>query len=481
MKVLLSTPPGKTTELWPPLGLLYIASSLRSVRQDDVKVVDAFCENLGQDELVSRVVNERPDVFGINCSTHTFLSTIDTLRKVGEALPDTTLVLGGFHATFAAEHILKDYPFVDYVVKGEAERSFPKLLERIESGRSPSDVEGLCFSDNGTVVNNPAVLIDDLDSLPFPARDLAQDVEYGYFHKGIRLTFGKFTTVSSSRGCPYRCSYCSCAAFSERKWRARSPENVVDELEQLYGEGYECAVFVDDNLTHNRKRIEKICDLIQSRKIRMQFYCEGRADNAPFELMRKMKQAGFGVMYFGIESPQKHVLEYYRKTVTAEQAEKAILDSKRAGMLVVTSYIVGAPVESMEDMKKTEEFIRKVRPHALQVNILDCLIGTEIWANLEKEGLTGPDDWKTNHRIYEYKGVGMTKETLESVVNRCYNTHLEAWKTKEGVVEVLHTLLSSRTARSVVLHNLLKPEVRNRISDGTRFESKGQSAAHQQA
>jgi anaerobic magnesium-protoporphyrin IX monomethyl ester cyclase len=474
MKILLSTPPGKTTELWPPLGLLYIASSLRSVRQDEVKVVDAFCENLGQEELVSRVTNERPDVFGINCSTHTFLDTIDTLKRVSEVLPDTTLVLGGFHATFAAERILKDYPFVDYIVKGEAERSFPKLLECIESGKSPSDVEGLCFSDNGKSVSNPAVLIDDLDSLPFPARDLAQEVEYGYFHKGIRLTFGKFTTVSSSRGCPYGCSYCSCAAFSERKWRARSPEKVVDELEQLYGEGYECAVFVDDNLTHNRKRIERICDLIQSRRIKMQFYCEGRADNAPYELMKKMKQAGFGVMYFGIESPQKHVLEYYRKTVTAEQAEKAILDSKRAGMLVVTSYIVGAPVESMDDMKKTEEFIRKVRPHALQVNILDCLIGTEIWANMEKEGIPGPDDWKTNHRIYEYSRNGMTREILEGVVNRCYNTHLEAWKTKEGVIEILNTLRSSRTARDVVIHNLLNPEVRKRISDGSRFDGAAQ-------
>lgn len=475
MKVLLSTPPGKTTELWPPLGLLYIAASLRSVRQDEIKVSDAFCENLEQDEFVSRVMRERPDVFGINCSTHTFLSTIETLKRVSEVLPDTTLVLGGFHATFAAERILRDYPFVDYIVKGEAERSFPKLLERIESGKSPSDVEGLCYSEDGKVVDNHAVLIDDLDSLPFPARDLAQEVEYGYFHKGIRLTFGKFTTVSSSRGCPHRCSYCSCSAFSERRWRARSPENVVDELEQLYSEGYECAVFVDDNLTHNRKRIEKMCDLIQSRRIKMQFYCEGRVDNAPYDLIRKMKKAGFGVIYFGIESPQKHVLEYYRKTITAEQAEKAIHDSKRAGMLVVTSYIVGAPVESADDMKKTEEFIRKVRPQALQVNILDCLIGTEIWADLEKEGIPGPDDWKTNHRVYEYSRNGMTKDVLESVVNRCYNSHLDGWRTREGLIEILSTLWSSRTARSVVIHNLLKPEVRQRLSDGSRFEGAAQS------
>jgi len=477
MKVLLSTPPGKTTELWPPLGPLYIASSLRSVRDDEVKVIDAYCENLGRGELVSRVVKEMPDVFGMNCSTHTFLETIETLREVRELLPQAKLVLGGFHATFAAERILSDYPFVDYIVKGEAEQSFPELVARIESGASPSDVEGICYSANGRTVVKPPALVEDLDSLPFPARDLVKEVEYGYFHQGIRLTFGKFTTLSSSRGCPYSCTYCSCAAFSEHKWRARSPENVVDELEHLYGEGYECVVFVDDNLTHDRKRIEKICDLIQSRRIKMRFYCEGRADSASFELMRKMKRAGFGVVYFGVESPQEHVLQYYKKTVSAEQAERAILEAKRAGLLVVTSYIVGAPVESLEDMKRTEEFIRKVRPHALQVNILDCLIGTEIWAGLEGEGVPGPDDWKTNHRIYEYSQNGMTKEVLEGVVNRCYNSHLEGWKTKQGAVEILNTLLSSEVARSVVLHNILRPEVRQRISDGSRYKATAEVAA----
>jgi anaerobic magnesium-protoporphyrin IX monomethyl ester cyclase len=478
MKVVLSTPPGRTSELWPPLGLLYIASSTLSRRSDELKVIDAFCENLAEEDLVNRVVSEKPDVFGMNCSTHTFLTTINAMRRLRDALPDAKLVLGGFHATFAADKILKAYPFLDYLVKGEAELSFPKLLDRIEKGQDPSDVEGIGFVKNGEVVMNEPELIMDLDSLPFPARELADKVKYGYSHKSIKLTFGKFTTVSSSRGCPFRCAYCSCAAFSHQKWRARSPSNVVDELERLYGDGYECLVFVDDNLTHNRERMEKICDLIKKRRIRMRYYCEGRADSASPELLRKMKRAGFDVIYFGVESAQKHVLEYYRKTVSPQQSEKAIADAKKAGMLVITSFIVGAPVESSEDMNKTIEFIMRTRPHAVQVNILDVLIGTEIWDRLSSQGVTGADDWRTNHRIYEYALSPLSRAELEEVVNRAYAAHLDAWKTGKGLVELLRTLYSNKTARSIVMGNLLNPKVKERLSDARRYDDTGVQAKH---
>jgi anaerobic magnesium-protoporphyrin IX monomethyl ester cyclase len=470
MRVLLSTPPGRTTELWPPLGLLYIASACAAKRDDEIKVVDAFCENLSEDELVLRVASERPDVFGMNCSTHTFLDTIKVLKRVREILPETRIVLGGFHATFAWERILRSYPFVDYLIRGEGENSFPELLGCIESGSPPSGVSGICYLDDDGIVSRPEVFIDDLDSLPFPDRSLVKKVEYGYFHKNIRLTFGKFTTVSSSRGCPFGCTYCSCAAFSKRRWRARSPENVVDELETLYSDGYECCVFVDDNLILKRDRIEKICDLIRKRRIRMKFYCEGRVDEVSLSLMKTMKRAGFDVMYFGIESPQDHVLEYYNKNISAETARKAIEDAKKAGMIVVTSYIVGAPVESPHDMDCTVDFIRSTRPHGVQINILDCLIGTEIWNGLERDGVVGPEDWRTNHRIYDYHGDGATRRSLEDAVNRGYSAHLESWKSFKGLGEIARTMVRNGTARTVIMKNVMNADARKRISDSRRFK-----------
>ncbi len=468
MKVVLSTPPGKTTELWPPLGLLYIASSSAAKRRDDVKVIDAFCENLTREQLVSRVVDMKPDVFGVNCSTHTFLDAIGTLRLLRQALPETTLVLGGYHATFAADRILKKYPIVDFIVKGEAELTFPELLERIESGRKPSDVDGVSYLDDGRLMSNPPKLIKDLDALPFPDRTLADAVDYGYFHDNIRLTTGKFTTISSSRGCPFRCAYCSCAAFAEMKWRPRSPENVADELQILHDQGYKNCVFVDDNLTNSRKRIERICDLIVERGIRMEFYCEGRVDNASPELMRKMKKAGFMVMYFGVESSQQHVLDYYRKTITPQESTKAIANAKDAGMLVVSSFIFGAPVETLEDMEKTVEFIRNARPHAVQINILDCLIGTEIWERLEKTGVVGPDDWERNHRIYEYNREGPSGKDICAMVDRGNAASLDTWKSVDGLFDFIRTMGHNRTARTLIRRNIFNPAALKRFSKGQK-------------
>ena len=466
MRVLLSTPPGKTTELWPPLGLLYIAASLRTRGRHDVQVLDAFCRNLSADNLVERVAAQRPDVFGMNCSTHTFLSAIGAVEKIREALPDATLVMGGYHSTFAAERILRDYPFVDYVIKGEAERAFPGLLECIEGGTEPARVEGISYRNDSGVVSQPLAVIKDLDRLPFPDRTMLGDLEYGYFHQNIRLTFGKFTTIVSSRGCPFSCTYCSCATFSQRRWRARSATNVVDELEALYADGYENVVFVDDNFTLKKSRVVEICRQIRERKLRMRFYCEGRVDNAPYELLRTMKRAGFDVMYFGVESPTPRVLEYYRKGISAAQAEKAVADAKRAGFLVVTSFIIGAPVEAQQDIQHTIDFIRALRPHAVQVNILDCLIGTPIWDELTRQGVVQPEDWKRNHRIWEYDENGLSQDRLGKLSGDAYAAHIQGWKGTGGLKDFLRMMSVNRTGRKVVFGNLFNPDVRHRLTEG---------------
>lgn len=468
------TPPWKTTEKWPPLGLLYIAANLRKRRGDEVKVIDAFCANLTPEQLVERLVRERPDLIGMNCSTHTFMEAMRTLEMAHRELPEARILLGGYHATFATEQILRDYPFIDFIIKGEAENAFVKLLDHLEKGESPADVEGISYLDQGRLVANPICLIEDLDSLPLPDRKLVSDIDYGYSHEGIPLTFGRFTTICSSRGCPFKCSYCSCAAFSLRKWRPRSPENVVEELEGIYSEGYRSCVFVDDNFTHNPKRAMRIAELIRERRIRMQLYCEGRVDSASPELMRAMKRAGFNVMYFGAESASQNTLEYYKKHITPEKTRKAIDSAKRAGMLVVTSYIVGAPVESKEDVRSTIDFIFASRPHAVQINILDCLVGTSIWDDLIREGRVGPSDWKTNHRVYEYFPDHMGKEELEAYVNQAYAQWLKGWWNKQGLREILRILYKNQTARRVVFSNLFNPNVRKRISEGMQaFEPEG--------
>lgn len=456
--------------MWPPLGLLYIAGSLKKYRPHDVvMVIDAFCLNYSVQEMVDRLVEERPDVLGMNCSTHTFLITMEVLKEAHARLPDMRIILGGYHATFSARNILREYPFVAHVIKGEAELALPKLLDHLERGTEPQDVEGITYlRTDGSWVDSPLTLIEDLDTLDYPDRSLLGDVRYGYYFQGIPLTFRKFTTISTSRGCPFSCTYCSCAAFSERRWRRRSAENVVGEMEMLYRQGYRECVLVDDNFTQNTERVEEICGLINERKIRMRFYCEGRAGHASLSLLKKMKAAGFNVIYFGAESSSPHVLQFYNKKQTPERTEEAVANAKKAGMLVITSYIIGAPVESKEDMRATIEFARSLRPHGVQYNILDLLIGTPLWEDLKAKGMVKDEDWKTNHRVFEFFPDNATREELESLVNDGYGAFINAWKSIQGIKELLRVVCINPTARSIIFGNLTNPSARKVLTDGLR-------------
>lgn len=455
MKVFLSTPPGRTGEKWPPLGLLSLSASIHNDHpHHQVKVVDAFCRDMGIPELLQAVREEKPDLLGLNCSTHTFRETIEFMRLASEALPDSWMVLGGYHATFTAEQILRGYPFIDYIIKGEGEHSLVQLLDRLESGQDPGDVDGISYLRGDEYVDRPLALIDDLDSLPPLDRSELGDLEYGYVHQGIPLTFGRFTTMVSSRGCPYDCRYCSCASFSLRRWRSRSPESVVDELESLYQEGYRSVVFVDDNFTQRKDRAMRVCDLIIERGIDMSLYCEGRVNNASKELLGRMKEAGFDVIFFGSESASPHVLDFYNKKVQPEQITEAVRNAKEVGMMVITSFIMGAPVETEEDLQRTVDFIKELRPHAVEINILDYLVGTKLWQEKEEAGLLDSEDWKTNHRAYEYQG-SLDRDTLQSYVDKGYAAYLDSWKCREGYRELLRLLRSNRTARKVITKNLL--------------------------
>lgn len=454
MKVFLSTPPGRTGEKWPPLGLLSLSASIRHDRpQHQVVVVDAFCRDMGIPELLQAVERERPDILGLNCSTHTFQETIEFMRLASEALPDAWMILGGYHATFTAEHILRSYPFIDFIIKGEGEKALVQLLDRLESEQDPEDVDGISYLRGDEFMDRPLALIDDLDALPPLDRSELGDLEYGYVHQGIPLTFGRFTTMVSSRGCPYDCRYCSCASFSLRRWRSRSPESVVDELESLNKDGYKSVVFVDDNFTQRKDRAMKVCDLILERGIDMSLYCEGRVNNASKELLGRMKEAGFDVIFFGSESASTHVLEFYNKKVLPEQITEAVQNAKDVGMMVITSFIMGAPVETEDDLQRTVDFIRDLRPHAVEINILDYLVGTKLWQEKEDAGDLSPEDWKTNHRAYEYPG-SLSKETLQSYVDKGYAAYLDSWKCREGYRELLRLLRHNRTARRVIARNI---------------------------
>lgn len=376
---------------WPPLGLLYIGAVLQKGGHG-VRIIDNARAQLPVERVAKRVEKEDPDVVGISALTHTFRQSVKLAQAIKEKNPDIKIVYGNYHSTFEYERLLKNYPIADYVVLGEGEQTFLELVNTLEKGGEIKNVKGIAFRHDGGVVKTPRPLIQNLDELPFPDRTLLEEEYYSEL-VGIIGSGCKFTTLLSSRGCPYGCKYCACSAFTSRTVRFRSPENVVKEMELLWSEGYEEVGFVDDNLLLNAKRIEKICGLLKARKIKINMWAEGRTDQASLETLRKFSRAGCRTIYYGIESGTQKVLNYYGKNITPELSRKAVSNSKKAGIEnVIGSFIVGAPIETREDIEKTFDFAMNLKGLDFpQMNVLILAPGIELWDDAIKSGHMNED------------------------------------------------------------------------------------------
>ena len=393
MKVVLLNPNTGQSErieneaAWPPLGLLYIGTMLRGAGHE-VKIVDNARIQLPIESIAERVRREDPDIVGVSALTPTFRQGIKLAQAIKEENPNIKIVFGNYHPTFEYERLLKKYPIVDCVVLGEGEYTFLELVNAMEKNGNIMEINGIAFRHNGGVVKTPRrPLIRELDEIPFPNRRLLEQ-EYRSEMVGMLGSSGKFTTLLTSRGCPYGCRYCACSAFSLRSVRFRSPKNVVEEMELLWSEGYEEVGFVDDNLLLKGKRVEKICDLLKARKIKLDMWAEARVDQASREVLSKFSRAGCKTVYYGVENGNQKVLDYYGKNITPELSRKAILNSKKAGIEnVIGSFIVGAPIETHEDVRRTFDFAMSLRGMDFpQMNILSLSPGMELWDEAVKSG-----------------------------------------------------------------------------------------------
>lgn len=249
---------------WPPLGILYIGTVLKEAGFE-VSVLDAAVKGWYYDKIGKWVKKEGPDIVGISSLTPNFSHGMEIARRVKETLPETKIIVGGYHATFMADRMLREFPFIDLVVRGEGEGTILDVLSAFQGRKKLREVDGISYIRHGKIVHNrPRKLMTNIDEVPFPDRSLVED-EYANTIGGVSFAGGKFTTIITSRGCPFRCTFCCCTAFRNGICTFRSPENVVRELEELVGQGYEDIGIVDDSFTFVKKRVEKICASIKEK------------------------------------------------------------------------------------------------------------------------------------------------------------------------------------------------------------------------
>lgn len=386
----------KSIGSWPPLGILYIASVLQE-RGIKVSVLDQAAQGLSIEETVKWIKKEEPEILGFS----TFATSGRTAALISDEVkkenPNITVVFGNYYATFNPERVLRKYPSVDIVVRGEGEHTAAELVDCLKNKGNLKTVKGISFrTENGVVSTSDRPLIKDLDSLPFPDRSLV-DVDYHSLIAGANVAPKKFTSIVSSRGCVYRCRFCSCTQFARNRWRPRSIKNTLEELHFLASEGYEQFIFVDDSFTANPKNVIALCREMRKEKIDMEWICEGRVDKCSYDMFWEIAKAGCKILYFGIESANQRILDYYNKRITPEQSENAVKKARKAGVdVIVGSFIVGAPDETREEIKNTIDFANRIPIDLPQFNILGVYPGTEIWNEFEAKGLLrGGEYWET--------------------------------------------------------------------------------------
>jgi anaerobic magnesium-protoporphyrin IX monomethyl ester cyclase len=468
MKIVLATTP-RTGEPWnsgsfPPLGLLYVAGGLRSLPEIETKVLDTYGEWLNVDQSIERMLALSPDVVGLTITSGNVEEGRLLITKLKAVLPEVVIVAGGIHPTLFDRLLLRQIPELDFCLRGEGDVSFGVLCKRILEGEDVAGVPGLSYRSNGEVIRGVPQVIDDLDSIPFPDRSLLDYDGYGSQWYGFKLPdLPPTTTAFSSRGCPYHCTFCADTKICGGRFRARSAENVLEELLMLSDQGYKFVIFFDDNLVFDVPRLNKLCHLILEHKLDMRLACAGTVHMLPQSTLDLMHKAGFDLLFIGVESGSDAQLKRFGKPANRSGLAAGIQRARKANIFTLASFVNGAPGETDSDFQATLDFIKEVRPHLAETNSLMVYPGSQLW-----EDLNGPDEPETleasfGRSIWRFPGQ-VAKETVmarEMAFRKTFARNVYDWRSIPEFFRIVFNNLSMRNALKSALKNpkLLLPYV----------------------
>jgi magnesium-protoporphyrin IX monomethyl ester (oxidative) cyclase len=413
MKLLLIKPPityYKTeSEYSPyePLGLMYLASYLREYSSDvEVKILDAsarpdltrwegdFFKVGHTDEMITKAIADyQPDIVGISSMfTINSKGVHDTAKLVKQSDRRIPVIVGGAHASAFPEWVLKDEN-IDIVVTGEGEETLLDIVNRLKTEKPIYDLTGLAYRDNGTVKSTGLrEFIKDLDTVPPPARDLV-DMNV-YFYEKYNYSHSMSpprSTVVSSRGCPYRCIFCSIHSLWRHSYRMRSPQNVVDEIETLVRDyGVREIAFFDDNLSVSKKRMIEICDEIIRRKLNIKWCTPNGIAiwTLDKEVVLKMRESGCYKLTFGIETGSLATQKFIRKShIDLEKSKELIKYCNKIGIWTHSPFIIGFPYETEKDIMDTIDYALNCGIDMATFFIATPYPGTEMYDIYRQENL----------------------------------------------------------------------------------------------
>jgi radical SAM superfamily enzyme YgiQ (UPF0313 family) len=405
-----------------PLGIACLAAYVREHGHQPFLFDPEAYAYSGQ-RLHQEIRRVAPDAIGISCVTATFLTAKKMAQKLKEQF-DVPIIIGGPHTSAVPDLAIEHDPEFDIVVFGEGEVTLTEILDRLERGESLRGCQGCHARENNQIIKNERrPFIADVDSLPYPARDLL-DLER--YRPNNQTSIGRRSMpMFSGRGCPFHCVFCSTSTIMGHNFRAHSAQRVVDEMQHLIAEyGVEHIAFKDDTFTVNRKRVHEICALIRQRGIKIAWTAHATVSTVDEDLVKAMREAGCICVLFGIESGDPEVSRKMGKGITLDQARKAIVLTHKYGIKTLTSYIFGLPGETRQSANNTIEFACSVPSTISMFFILVPYPGSDVYDDFimrNKEGLF--NSWKYFAHTSTKPLVsieGMSEEEMLGLVGKAY-------------------------------------------------------------
>ncbi len=472
MRVLLINPYYPISETpSPPLGLAFLASALEADGVE-VKILDLVVYPYNRQILESILMDFKPQMVGATAVTMTFNNAIEVIRDVRRIDPQILTVMGGPHVTFCARDTLNDFPELDVIVKGEGEETIVELARAAGSRQQWDAINGIAFR-NGSEICHTAdrELVQDLDSLPAPARHLLALGRYRALGMPISLT--------TSRGCPFKCIFCVGRKMVGAKVRYRNPVEVVNELEYLSTLNFNQINIADDLFTANKKHCRAVCDEIIKRGLSIKWTSFARVDTVSEELLKKMKTAGCTAVSFGIESANPDILKAIKKGITLQQVVEAVEACNRAGVIPHASFILGLPGETPDTIKETMKFGERLKSVGLSYgfHLLAPFPGTAVREQSSDYGIRIlTDDWSeyhANRAIVETPTVN--RHMLDEIVTEWqneYNGYLEDIQNRaeQGCATADEIWEVENLERIVLTYDLM---MQNSIEDKGHWQSDG--------
>lgn len=438
MKIILINPPTQniitTTQpkfiisergLVPPLGLLYLGSTIRKMTNHEIKIIDCQLYKLTDEQIKSEIISYNPDMVGITMITFILIDAIKVAKIAKKCEKELGkkiyVVAGGPHVTIFPEETAMSES-IDFALSGEAEFTFLRLVDNIDNYSVIDTIPGICYSRNGTIVKGPPyTFIHDMDSIPMPDRRLLDYKKYANVLSGT----GIMTTMMTSRGCPYRCIFCDRLG---KKFRAASAEYVVREIEDCLSLGINEIFFHDDTFTLDKRRVIDICNLIRERSLKFKFSLRSRVNTIDEEMIKMLKEAGCRRISFGVESGVQRILDRIKKGITLEQAERAFRLTKKYKIASLADFMIGHPEETIDDIHQTVRFAKKIDPDYAQFSVTTPYPATELYREGLEKGIIKKDVWK---EFAENPDISfspprweqnMDRYTLYSILHKCYRS-----------------------------------------------------------